>query len=134
MTAGSRQGKDRQIILDQFIWNDFPSKGATTVHYENVEADKQWPATDSLRPLKVTQLDYVMVPKDKGTELTTFSAIQLDTIESGWIVNMAVQRTPVDWINGLSKAVIEYENGSLRGVNGGVTVDTRASTAQNNFV
>ena len=49
MTTASRGSGDKQIILDQSLWFDFPRKGHTTVHYDNVESDNNWPLTDNLQ-------------------------------------------------------------------------------------
>lgn len=57
------------------------------------------------------QLDYVLAPNgDKGCTLTIFAALQHTSNEPGWVVDIALRRTPVAWCESLIAAANEYEN------------------------
>lgn len=109
MTTASRGSGDKQLILDQTIWNDFPKKGLTTVHYDNVNADSQWPLTDNITALKMKHLEYVIAPSDKGCTLTIFAALQHTSNEPGWVIDIALRRTPSAWCEAIIKAAFDYE-------------------------
>ena len=52
------------------------------------------------------QLDYILVPAEKGTMLTILASVDVQTTEADWIVAMALKRSPVDWCAVLEKAVV----------------------------
>lgn len=129
MTTVSVNIKDRQLIMDQQLWRDFPEKDSTTIYYESVAEDKQWPTSENLINLPMRRLAYILTPKDGATQLTILAALEVPANEKGWIVNMTVTRAPFDWCQCLAIAVANYENGVLK-----IDARSQVDTPRSNYI
>lgn len=49
-TVSVQKSKEKQLVLDQALWHNFPEKGFTTIHYESV-TDKQWTDSENIESI-----------------------------------------------------------------------------------